>query len=157
MEATLQTFPVYFKQAWTTNTHIIPVYPELTITEFIETVKPLLSIHFSIEIDNLELIEAGSIGSETAEPLVESNKKMREVWGNNLNNASFYVRIKNYEYPQAEHQRQRRIIETTDDCPVCMQYTNVIRRYGCIHRICSECYNGCLLNNIVSCPVCRSG
>jgi hypothetical protein len=150
-------FPVYFKQVWTANTHIIPVNPELTVIEFIEVIKPLLSIHFNIETHDLELVEIGSMDSEAAEPLVESVKKMREVWGDELKTAAFYVRRKNYEYPQVERLIQRRIINTTDNCPVCMQYINVSRRYNCIHRICNDCYNSCLLNNIESCPVCRSG
>jgi hypothetical protein len=153
----LLTFPVYFKQVWTANTHIIPVNPESTVIEFIEQVKPLLSIHFNIETCDLELVETGSMDSEASEPLIESVKKMREVWGDELKTAAFYVRRKNYEYPQVEHLRQRRIIETTDNCPVCIQVTNVSRRYNCIHRICNECYNNCLLNSIASCPVCRSG
>ena len=144
------TFPVYFKQVWTTNTHIIPVNPELTVTEFIELVKPMLSTQFNIDVDELEIIETGSIASETAHPLVSSVKKLRELWGDELKTAAFYVRRKNFEYPQAEHLRQRQIIETTDNCPVCFECTTVTRRFNCIHRVCQECYVNCVSSEITN-------
>lgn len=155
-------YPVYFKQVWTTNTCVIPVNPELTVSEFIELVFPTLSSRFNIEQEILELVESGLvsetiIASEDADALVHSDKQLKYLWGDTLNSASFYVRKQNYEYPQLNLLMERRTIHREGECPICYQYTLLTRRYNCIHRVCEDCHNRCLQNNYNICSLCRSG
>lgn len=155
-------YPVYFKQAWTANTCVIPVNPEITVGQFMEFVYPTLSLQFNIQQEIIELVETGKvsetiIASEAADPLIYSDKKLKYLWGETLREAAFYVRKKNHEYPQLNLLIERRTIQREDECPICYQQTTVTRRYNCIHRVCDNCHNRCLSNNYNICSLCRSG
>lgn len=90
---TFQPVPVYFKKVFTEQSKTYLVYPDWTITQFQAAIRPLISIDFNIESENIELVETGQDDSENASAIqIINDTKMYEVWTSALN-VSFYVRF----------------------------------------------------------------
>ncbi len=108
----LQTYPVNFKEVFTIKTLQFQINPFITLTKMIELLIPLLSTQFGINENEIEIVEAGrneNGGLSEAAPAIEpSNKKLCDIWGEDLSNVSFYVRRKNHVYPQIHRWRTER-------------------------------------------------
>ena len=120
--------------------------------------KPILATQFQIDEDELEIVEAAQNSftgqSESAPSLIPSDSKLYELWGIGLQNVAFYVRRKNFHYPNFENQRNN--IRYNGDCPICLEHCGLYRRYNCTHGICLGCYNRCQIINFNVCSLCRS-
>jgi hypothetical protein len=162
---------VNFKEAFSTTISQVEINPLLTITEFIETTRPVLATIFNINENEIEIVEAGQHKngnlSEEAPSLVPSSRRLYEIWGQELTNVAFYVRRKNFMYPEIERYRiQREMNEFVthnvqseqhiDNCPICYETTSLHRRYSCIHGVCATCFDRCQLSSIRVCSLCRS-
>lgn len=105
----LHSHPVCFKEIFTTRTLQFHVNPHFTITQFIETIRPQLATQFNINVDELDIVESGHYEidgpPESAPALVPSNIKLCQRYGENLRNLAFYVRRRNYLYPELEPHR----------------------------------------------------
>jgi hypothetical protein len=155
------SIPVTFKEVYTSNSRSFHANPSWTITQFIDSVKPHISREFNVLEDNLEIIEAGQyapgIKPEAAAPLTQDTTKMKHKWGKKLN-VSFYIRRKDYAYPQSNVNLIRQTVATTsiiDDCPICFETLTLSSRHTCSHAICDRCHQHCLSTNYTICPVCR--
>ena len=88
--------------------------------------------------------------------LVPSNTKLMNIWGKKLENVAFYVRRKNYLYPELESYRRRQeLMKTNTECPICFENENLSLRYNCSHRFCNTCFQSCLEYSINYCSLCR--
>ena len=181
---TRRMISVSFKEVFTTRIIQININPCHTIRQMIEIIRPQLSVHFGINEDEIEIVESGQnnygleLPSEAAPSLVPSSVKVGDIWGQNLQQLSFYVRIKNYIYPEIENWRRHHQIEngirypqienlrrqtnrennivSSDDCPICLESSVLIMRYSCIHGVCDTCYSRCQSASISSCSLCRA-
>lgn len=166
--------PVYFKEVFSTRTIILNINPNLPIDQFIIIVREPLSIHFNISINEIELVLCGQdiigLQAEDAPSLSPSPVKLRSVWGENLTNLAFYVRRKNYQYPQFRYNR----INTNNDelvsypnpllfnntidglCPICLDSTSLRTPFNCDHGVCSDCFRRCQTFSISNCSICRT-
>jgi len=156
------TYPIYFKEVWTSNTYEMNINPSLTIEQFIERATHQLSLEFNINENELDIVEAGQcisdIASEEAPALIPSNITLQRQWGDDLKDASFYVRRKNYLYPGSQTYRELRIAEQAarNECPICLESRSLMFRFNnCSHSICSGCHVNCLRVSYVICPLCR--
>jgi len=147
---TFLSVPVNFKEVWSTNVRQIYINPHWTVRQFMDTVRPIIRTMFSLQNYGFEIIEAGQNDGELARGLQVSDTQLKQLWGQNLN-VSFYIRRKNFLYPQMQEQN---IVET--DCPVCLENTLLSNWYQCSHQICRQCHNRCIQINFNICPVCRS-
>ncbi len=155
----LLSIPVSFKEVYTSNVHNFDIDPNWTITQFIQTVGPVMCREFNIDEDNLEIIEAGytpGTRSEAAPALREEDTiKIKDKWGTKLN-VSFYIRRKDYLHPELNLIAHNPTTESfTGDCPVCLETLTLTSRHTCSHRICNSCHRQCLSNNYTICPICR--
>ena len=92
IQNTMNPIPVYFKEAWTTNTKTYLVYPDWTLNQFRDAFKPLVAIDFHMEPDAFEFVLVGQPGSENGDPCPQSNEiKLKELWTSELMIA-FYIR-----------------------------------------------------------------
>jgi hypothetical protein len=81
---------VYFKEAWTTNRKNYLVYPDWTLNQFRDAMKPLIAIDFGF--DAFELVQTGQSSSENSEAIPQSNDiKLKDLWTSELTIA-FYIR-----------------------------------------------------------------
>lgn len=166
----LTSIPIYFKEVFTTNRRSLHINPYWTVSQFLDSVKPILEIEFHCDRDNLEIVASGQdapgIPAEAGFPLQPSDEVLKQKWGNNLH-VAFYVRRKNFRYPQLQNLNNNlqfdgdvnpiitnSIIE--QQCPVCLDTVQMINRYRCRHQICTNCFYRCLNTNNVVCPLCRS-
>lgn len=156
---------VSFKEVFTTKKIDIYINPYFTVTQFIETIRPVLSRNFGINENELDIVESGQFRlgllAEEAPALEPSSSLLRSRWGEQLKNVSFYVRRKNFQYPQVESVRidatsTSNVVIYNDDCPICLETTRISRRYMCSHGICSACYQHCISRSISICSLCRS-
>lgn len=150
----LRSRPVMFKEVFTSKVLQFQINPFITTSQLINTLRSDLSIQFGISENDLEIVEAGQYNygiPELAPPLQPSNIKLSQKWGENLQNLAFYVRRKNYNYPEYTH--NGRII---GECPICYENVLISSRYQCSHSICSCCYSICRQNGYINCPTCRS-
>jgi hypothetical protein len=164
----LQSIPINFKEVFTTRILQFHVNPFHTVTQFIESIRPALSAHFNINQNDVEIIEGGQYINgnlaEAAPGLLPENRRLRDIWGPELRYLSFYVRRKNHLYPQLENNRREieanqintENIPFTEECPICLDSTTLIRRYTCTHGLCSTCYGRCQTASINTCSLCRS-
>jgi len=167
---------VTFTEVWTTHTKQFYVNPYWTITQFLESVRPLIKNEFNT--NNFEIVETGQIikgvVEEEAPAITSSEIKMRYKWGYDLN-VSFYVRRKDYDYSKLRQLTVYKKIEAltdyntsinpmiinfsiVEDCPICfedMQFINNMNNFGCTHNICNYCYIKYLMLNYNNCPICR--
>lgn len=168
--------PVIFKEIWTTHTKRFYVNPYWTITQFLQSIRPLINYEF--KTNNFEIVEAGQyiygIPAEEAPGITNSEIKMRNRWGYDLQ-VSFYVRRRNYDYSKL---RQLYINKNIDahkaintsinplilnsqiliECPICfenIQFFNIMNNFGCTHNICNNCFVNCQILNYNKCPICR--
>ena len=177
MTLSLMATQVIFKEVWTNHTRIFNVNPYWTVTQFLDSMRPLIKNEFNI--NNFEIVEAGQyipgIPSEEAPSLIASDIIIRNKWGPKLS-VSFYIRRKNYNYLQLRELSIRQNIigygetnistnpilmnlETIEECPICLeniQFINNRNNFGCSHNICNECYINCQVRNYTSCPICRN-
>ena len=90
-----QTFKpvlVYFKEAWTENTKKYYVYPDWSLNQFRDALKPLIAIDFQLEPDLFELVLVGQNLNENGLVIGQSNEiKLYQLWGHELN-ICFYIR-----------------------------------------------------------------
>jgi len=171
---------INFKEVFTSNIMKCLVNPFDTFSEFITTIRPQLAVHFNINENDIEIIEAGqyidSMPPEFAPPLESSELQLSDYWENDFHNVAFYVRRKNYPYPQLEHIRRERenrqiIINNIEnhivrhyisnnefhgDCPICLESSQLIRRYNCSHGVCESCFARCQATAIHNCSLCRA-
>ena len=161
----LRTRTINFKEVFTVRTSQYQINPFFTVTEMLESLRPSLAVQFDINSDDIEIVESGQYMdgylAEEAPGLVQSNRRLCDIWGEDLRNVSFYVRKKNFIYPQIETRRREREenIERQaymGDCPICLESTRISRRYRCSHGLCSTCYGRCQLALINCCSLCRS-
>ena len=90
MQLTCNPVPVYFKEAFTINTKTYLVYPDWTLNQFRDAMKPIIAIDFGF--DAFDLVQTGQPSSENGEPLQESNDiKLKDLWTSELTIA-FYIR-----------------------------------------------------------------
>ena len=154
----LLSVPLTFKEVYTTNTRNFHVNPNWTITQFIDSVKPHICREFNVLEDNLEIIEAGQytpgIKPEAAAPLTQDAALMKDKWGTKLQ-VSFYIRRKDFEYPQLNLNLIRSSEIVIDDCPVCLETVSLYSRHDCSHRMCRTCHERCLSVSYTICPLCR--
>jgi len=167
---------VTFTEVWTSHTKQFYVNPYWTVTQFLESVSPLIKIEFNT-ID-FEIVETGQIikgiVEEEAPAITNSDIKIRYKWGYDLD-VSFYVRRKNYDYSKLRQSRINIKIDIltynntsinpmiinfpiVEDCPICfenIQFINNINNFGCTHNICNKCYINYLMFNYNYCPICR--
>ena len=90
-----QTFKpvlVYFKKAWTENTKKYYVYPDWTLNQFRDALKPMIANDFQLEPDLFELVLVGQDLNENGLVIDQSIEiKLYQLWGRELA-ISFYVR-----------------------------------------------------------------
>jgi len=167
----LRSRPVNFKEVFTVRTLQFHINPFITVNQLINNLRPELATQFRINEDEIEIVESGQYYpdrlSEEAPGLVPSNTKLCHIWGENLQNLAFYVRRKNYVYPQFQvNRRQRQIASSssetysqttfTGECPICLESCSLTRRYICSHGICNPCYQRCQSESFTVCSLCRS-
>lgn len=161
----LRSIAINFKEVFTVRTLQFQINPFFTVTQMIESLRPSLSAQFNINSDDIEIVESGQyingIQPEAAAALVPSSRRLCDIWGPELRYLSFYVRRKNFIYPQmSRHIRGREESHNPasyhGECPICLDSTSLIRRYSCIHGICSTCYGRCRSASINICSLCRS-
>lgn len=102
----MQYYPVEFKEVFTSKTLQLSINPSLTVKDFMNEVFPTLSRYFNIQEEELEIVVIGQYRENTipeASPsLSGSTAKLSDIWGKTLKYLAFYVRRKNYRYPQME-------------------------------------------------------
>ena len=158
----LRSRQISFKEVFTTRVINVNVNPFHTITQFIETTRPLLAREFGINENEIEIVPAGQYINgnppESAPALVPESRRLCDIWGSELVYVGFYIRRKNFVYPELENNRTARESNQLQigECPICLDSTNLIRRYRCIHGICSTCYGRCRSASINICSLCRS-
>ena len=82
--------PIYFKEAWTENTKMYLVYPDWTLNQFRDAMKPIIAIDFGF--DAFDLVQTGQPSSENGEPIAQSNDiKLKDLYTSELMIA-FYIR-----------------------------------------------------------------
>jgi hypothetical protein len=151
---------VNFKEVWTTNICQLQIDPYWTMTQFIESIKSDISRAFNS--NDFEIVEAGQytpgIPSEAAPALQITDMILKDKWKEDLS-VSFYVRRRNFDYPQLQNLNIRRNINTSSrlvgDCPICLETLQLISRNGCSHSVCSDCHRRCQQVNYNICPLCR--
>jgi hypothetical protein len=151
---------VNFKEVWTTNICQLQIDPYWTMPQFIESIKSDISRAFNTT--DFEIVEAGQytpgIPSEAAPALQVTDMRLKDKWKEDLN-VSFYVRRRNFDYPQLQNLNTQRNINTSsrvvDECPVCLETVQLISRNGCSHSVCSDCHRRCQQVNYTICPLCR--
>lgn len=171
---------INFKEVFTSRVFRLTVNPFDTVSEFMAIVTPQLAIYFNINEDDIEIIEAGQyihdMPAEFAPSLEPSTIQLSDYCEAEFSNIAFYVRIKNYPYPQLDHLRREsenhhiiiinnieneRILfilnnEFEGDCPICLESSQLIRRYNCSHGVCDLCFRGCQSTAIHNCSLCRA-
>ncbi len=154
----LLSVPLTFKEVYTANVRSFHVNPNWTITQFIQILTPYICSEFNVLEDDLEIIEAGQYTSgirpEAASQLTQDTTLVKDKWGLKLG-VSFYIRRKDYAYPQLNLNLIRNSEIIVGDCPVCFETVSLYSRRGCSHRICRSCHECCLSVNYTICPVCR--
>ena len=161
----LRSISINFKEVFTVRTLQFQINPFFTVTQMIESLRPSLSVQFNINSDEIEIVPAGQYINgnppESAPALVPSSRRLCDIWGPELRYLSFYVRRKNFVYPQIErHIREREAnnnqISYEGECPICLESTSVTRRYDCNHGVCTTCYGRCQAASITVCSLCRA-
>ena len=167
----LRSRPVNFKEVFTVRTLQFQINPFFTVTQMIDSLRPILAVQFNINSDDIEIVESGQYMNgglaEEAPCLVPSDRRLCDIWGQDLRNVSFYIRRKNFIYPQIErsirereeNQRQTSNIVISSfigECPICLESTSVTRRYNCSHGVCATCYGRCQESSIMGCSLCRA-
>jgi len=90
MQLTCNPVPVYFKEAFTINTKTYLVYPDWTLNQFRDSMKPLIAIDFGF--DAFDLVPTGQLSAENGSPLPQSNEiLLKNLWTPELKIA-FYIR-----------------------------------------------------------------
>jgi hypothetical protein len=161
----LRSQQISFKEVFTTRVVNVYVNPFHTTTQFIETTRPLLSREFGINQNEIEIVPSGQYINgnppEAAVALVPSSRRLCDIWGPQLRYLSFYVRRKNFVYPQIEtpirgREESHNPSSYDGECPICLETGSITRRYSCIHGLCSSCYGRCRSASIDICSLCRS-
>jgi hypothetical protein len=170
----LHSRQVNFKEIFSETSLKFNINPYFTVTQMIETLRPHLSTQFGINQDDIEIIVSGQYEpgrpAEAAPALRPSNIKLCNIWGPDLQNLSFYIRRKNYSYPQLEalrtniEDRYLNLLSSSDNsgdgfngqCPICLNITNLERCFECDHGVCLRCFNICLDYSIRHCSLCRA-
>ena len=164
----LHGVPVSFKEVWSTNSRTILINPFWTVTQFVETITPILRMIFNcVDID---IIEGGQdlpgIPAEAGFPLQRSNIRLKDLWGERLN-VAFYIRRRNFHYPQLENLSQNPIFDPETNpiitnsvvvgvCPICFDIYPLLNRFRCRHSVCNNCYYRCITTGNNQCSLCRS-
>jgi hypothetical protein len=151
--------PVTFKEVYTSNVRNFHINPNWTITEFIISIRPHISKAFHINQNSLEIIESGQynlgIKPEAALPLIPDDTiKLKHRWGIKLD-VAFYIRKKDFAYPQLNLNLNIATSSIVAECPVCFETVSLHSRYGCSHGICDTCHEQCESVSYRICPLCR--
>lgn len=147
---------ISFKEVYTANIREYKISPEWTTEELYNNLGDKLSDEFNINLSELELIDNLSRSNDMP---IETNKaipyssvtKLWHLWGHQLKNLSMYIRKKNTILPE----EIQNIIDELGECMVCFNERRIKIHYQCIHRLCDNCYSGCISHNIITCPMCR--
>ena len=160
---------------WTNNVRQFNINPNWSVSQFVEVITPHLKRDFNM--DSFDIVETGQdapgIPAEAGIPLEMSNSIIKNKWRHKLE-VSFYIRRKNYNYPQLENldinlnlvqnidtnESINPIILNSyivDDCPICYTTRPLLTRYSCCHGLCNGCYWRCQLVDYNMCPICRQG
>ena len=148
---------ITFKEVFTSSIRNLFINPFWTVSQFIQTVSPILATSFSIADNDLEIVLAGqyinNIPPEAAPKLMPSSNTLASLWGENLNGIAFYVRKKYTEM------QDNPMMETSEsECPICLETgLGCSSRYLCQHFVCNGCYYRCRQVEFNICPLCRSG
>lgn len=91
---TVSPVNAYFKEAWTENTNMYKIYPDWTLNQFRDTLKPVISQDFNLPPDAFDIVDAGQNLGENGQALAQSNDiKLRDVFNfNSKCNIAFYIR-----------------------------------------------------------------
>jgi hypothetical protein len=148
---------ITFKEVYTENIHEYKISPEWTTEELYNNLGYKIRNDFNINLSELELIDTLSFlnngrPTETLPAIPYSSvTKLWHLWGHQLKNLTMYIRKKNTVLPP----QIQRIIDEIDECMVCLNECRIKIHYQCIHRLCDNCYRGCVSHNIITCPMCR--
>lgn len=100
MSQHFEEYNFYFKLVYTEQTFCHTFSPNISIKNFIESVKYNSIIDFQLENNsNIEIIESGQYNNingrdaELAPALIPSNNTLRQIYRNRFNYISFYIRI----------------------------------------------------------------
>jgi len=166
----LTSIPINFKEVFTTNVRTIHINPHWTVTQFIESVRPIIEQEYHLENDDFDIVPTGQdspgIPAEAGFPLQMSDISLRNMWGKELH-VAFYIRRRNHIYPQLQNLNANIHVDPeinpiitnsaiVNDCPVCLETVPLLNRYSCRHVICTDCYYRCLNREYNTCPLCRS-
>ena len=98
MNQSNQYYEFYFKLAYTCQTKIYEVNPDISIMDFISDIKNRVRTDFYIEsTEDVEIVAAGNPDNinghdaELAPPLEPSINTVREIYGNRHTNIAFYI------------------------------------------------------------------
>jgi hypothetical protein len=169
----LTSIPVAFKEVFSTNVRHLHLNPSWTVRQFVEIIGPIIAHIF--ECNDFDIVEAGQdapgIPAEAGQPLILSEIRLKNKWGNKLN-ISFYIRRRNFTYFELQNFNSPLNIEqnilnsninpiiiqsfANAECPVCFETVPSLTRYSCTHSICNNCYYQCQQVSYDVCPVCRS-
>jgi len=176
MALSLLATQVEFKEVWTNHIKQFYVNPYWTVTQFLESISPLIKTEFNTDL--YDIVETGQIiqgiPSEDAPAVLNSNIQIRNKWGYDLS-VSFYVRRKNYDYSKLRQLTINKNIDKLKDnnasinpmiinfpiveeCPICLdniQFINNMNNFKCNHNICNNCYVNYQMRNYNKCPICR--
>lgn len=167
----LRSRQISFKEVFTTRVINVHVNPFHTITQFIETTRPLLAREFGINENEIDIVPAGQYINgnipESAPALVPELRRLCDIWGPELKYLAFYIRRKDFVYPQIERrirEREENQSQTSNidvssfigECPICLESTSITRRYDCSHGVCATCYGRCQAASINVCSLCRA-
>lgn len=99
MDQPNQYYEFYFKLAYTCQTKIYSVNPDISIKNFIEDIKYRARIDFQIGLaEDIEIVEAGNPDNinghdaELAPALEPIDTTIREFYENKYKNIAFYIR-----------------------------------------------------------------
>jgi hypothetical protein len=99
MNQSNQYYEFYFKLAYTCQTKIYEVNPDMSIMDFISDIKNRVRTDFYLEsTEEVEIVEAGNPDNinghdaELAPALEASINTIREIYGNRHTNVAFYIR-----------------------------------------------------------------
>jgi hypothetical protein len=100
MAPNLEFYNFRFKLAYTEQTQNYIISSNISIRNFIETIKNNAKRDFNLRNnEDIEIVEAGNpdiingIDAEMAPALGPTNATVKQIFGNRHNNTSFYIRL----------------------------------------------------------------
>jgi len=160
---------IYVKIAYQTTNANYNLSRNIELSEMIRQLRENILRDFGRESSEYELVEAGQtmplgIPSEEAPAFVVEPLSIRHRF-NNQNSIAFYIRL----FPTTNSSLgsslgSALLLLSLNDhseprCMVCQEtptmLTTLTSYFGCSHRICDTCCDGCLQAGITRCAICR--